>query len=266
MRIYSASQLAAIVGENPYEKASDIFESIWKKENKDSYFTSLKVNNPSRSYQSDQDYLHKALKSPETTEIIKNVEKINDITDKVKMINFLSTSLDATSEKLLKKHIKSKYSTFHGTKNEKSVLQMYSEKTFEDAQKYNAMITYKIDDYVSLRGKIDGVTKNSNGKIQKIIEIKNRTKQLFYDVRMYEMIQIQAYMHMLKVEQADLVEHYKGILNICNVTYDASLFHKTLSKLKIFNNNLSRIIEDQEYQRCYFESEDRNMFIFLENS
>lgn len=262
MRIYSASQLAAVVGENPYENACDILESLWKKEDTNGYFRSLKRNNPHRSFQSDQDTLYKALKSEDTIDIIKKAEEKQDISEKVNLIASTTTNLDEHSEKLVKKHIKSRFSTVHGTKNEKSALELYSENTNQNAQKYNTIITTKIDESICLRGKIDGVIKDSHGNIEKIIEIKNRTKKLFYTVRMYEMIQIQAYMHMLKIHKSDLVEHYKGSLHVCNIDYDDSFFEKILKRLKRFDECLNSIIGDQEYQKGYFTSEDRNAFIF----
>ena len=167
------------------------------------------------------------------------------------------------TEKLVKKHIKSSFSTQHGTKSEKGTLDMYNSETGAQAKPYNVMMNKSFETF-NLRGKIDGLIENENTK--KIVEIKNRTKRLFYMIRMYEMIQVQLYMNMLNCSTADLVEHYKGSLNICNIDYDEDLVISVINRIKVFDLNLERMFEDKEFQANYFSSDDRSLFILQENS
>lgn len=263
MRTYSVSQVATIVGENPYEEPCNIFEQYWKRENKESYFRALKRLNPEKSFQKNQNELYSALKLDETKEIINTCRTKDNITDTVNHVENVKTTLSENSEKLVKKHIKSSFSTQHGTKSEKGTLDMYNSKTKQNAKPYNIIMNKSYETF-NLRGKIDGLIENENTK--KIVEIKNRTKRLFYSVRMYEMIQVQLYMNILNSSTADLVEHYNGSLNICNIDYDHDLVTNVINRIHIFDSNLNKIFDDKEFQADYFSSDYRSLFILQENS
>jgi hypothetical protein len=260
MRYYSVSKLATIVGENPYENPCDMFEQIWKKEDADSYFASLKRNKPTQSYQNDQNVLHDALRHEETKTMIETSKLKDNITDTVDSITETKMSLDENAQTLVKKYVKSSFSTKHGTRNETSALNLYRSETKEDVHVYNIMLNKSFDRF-TIRGKIDGIV-NKDKSYRKVIEIKNRTKRLFYEVRMYEMIQVQVYMNILEAKTADLVEHYKGQLNVSNIDYDENIIDTVYHRLQIFDNNLTKIVHDKEYQTNYFSSPDRSEFIF----
>lgn len=259
MRVYQVSKVAAMVNMNPYEKACDILESTWKKENKISYYNALNNCNPESSYENDINLLHKALNTNEAKNILNSCNESKDITSKVNIIDSVPTSFEKHQEELLKKHIKSKYSTSYGTKTEKSALELYNDIKNCNCKQNTITHTHKIDDF-AIRGKIDSSIVIED-KL-KIVEIKNRTKKLFYDVRLYENVQIQLYMYMHESKSAHLVENFKGNINIIDIDYDEVFTQIIIEKLKIFNNVLNKLLIDPDYQLKYFSSCDRSSFIF----
>jgi len=264
MRFYSVSKVAAVIGKNPYENTCDIFETMWKKENKDSYYGSVKRLKPTESYANDQDLIYTALRTEEVKNIVEDCKKSTDITNTVTTVENTETKLDEKSAQLVKKHIKSRFSTQYGTKSEQSALDLYAQQTEQNVQKYHVMLNKKINDEITIRGKIDGIIKY-NDNTCKVVEIKNRTRRLFNEVKEYENIQVQLYLNMLNAKNADLVEHYKGNLNISPIEYDATLYDEIKVLLTRFDDKLSQITDDKDFQYQYFNSPDRSDFILLSN-
>ena len=65
---------------------------------------------------------------------------------------------------------------------------------------------------INIRGKVDGIC--SDG----IIEIKNRTKYLFMELRGYERVQLETYMFLSGLKKSTLVEYYNDESN--QIEYD----------------------------------------------
>lgn len=260
MRIYSVSKVAAVIGKNPYENACDVFEAYWKKENKESYYGSIKRVKPAESYANDQDLIYTALKSEKVKAIVEECKSSSDISTTVTTVETSETQLDEKSSQLVKKHIKSRFSTKHGTKSEQSALDLYAQQTEQNVQKHHVMLNKNISEEIMIRGKIDGIIKYDNNTC-KVVEIKNRTRRLFNEVKEYENIQVQLYMNILNSQNADLVEHYNGVLNISPILYNEKLYEEIKVLLTRFDDNLSQIIHDRDFQYEYFNSEDRSRFI-----
>ena len=260
MRVYSVSKVAAVIGKNPYENVCDVFEAYWKKENKESYYGSIKRLKPIDSYANDQSLIYNALQSEKVKAIVDECKTCTDITKTVDHVEASENNLDEKSSSLIKKHIKSRFSTKHGTKSEQSALDLYAQQTEQKVQKYHVMLNKKINENITIRGKIDGIIKYDDNTC-KVVEIKNRTRRLFNEVKEYENIQVQLYLNMLNSKNADLVEHYKGNLNISPIEYDDELYNEIKVLLMRFDDKLSQIIDDKDYQYEYFNSTDRNTFI-----
>jgi hypothetical protein len=60
------------------------------------------------------------------------------------------------------------------------------------------------------------------------VEIKNRTRALFGDVRPYEMIQVQTYLQMLGLEKARLVEQFNKETSSKDIVRDDKLWNETI--------------------------------------
>lgn len=88
---------------------------------------------------------------------------------------------------------------------------------------------YRNDRYaVILRGKVDGISDDT------IIETKNRTRTLFYKLRDYERVQLEAYMFLAGMKKAMLTEHYDG--ESCEISYchDNRFWEECIDKVRSY--------------------------------
>ena len=92
---------------------------------------------------------------------------------------------------------------------------------------------------VIMGGRVDGVTLDSGGNINKVIEVKNRTARLFYTLRDYEKVQTLIYMKLFNLENLDLIEilrkDSKVESNIINIDFDNQFWEEQiLERIKIY--------------------------------
>jgi hypothetical protein len=151
---------------------------------------------------------------------------------------------------------------YYGYKNEKSAIDIYSDITGYTLSDFQKTITYnltpttenkKIDDILGikwvLKGKIDGIAKDkSDNSI--IIEVKNRVKALFGELKNYEKPQIQIYLKLFNINKGHLVEYLKqnqqkqdnqknqknqkNQINIIEVSFDYEYWKTIKSRLHKF--------------------------------
>lgn len=207
--IIKASEVAACIGKNPYKKPYEISDEIWKKYCPET-FTGITKTDQAKTYLSKskeaQDALTSAIaskteKSDDTQTIIKSAEeRINS-----------DTSLTMSEKREVNSYIRSKINTNFGTRSE--------DKTSAKVEAAEGVVLMKDDNFYSIditiingtryviTGKIDRIEAQSDGS-RVLVEIKNRTRGLFNAVRVYEMIQVQTYLQMLKLDTARLIEQY----------------------------------------------------------
>jgi hypothetical protein len=119
----------------------------------------------------------------------------------------------------------------HGTRKEDSTLDQWCKQTGKDAYKPTKLYSMNIHEHVILNGYIDGIT--SDGEL---VEIKNRAKALFREVRDYEMAQCQAYLRMLNIYNGYLIESLSEKdkdpkLNTIPFTRDDEFWEDTVEKV-----------------------------------
>ena len=258
MRSYSASQVAACIGENKYEPPCDVIEKLWKKENRQSYFVALKRCKPTNSYQQQQNDLFTALRSSagQQVQAIQRDTTL-DVSEKVEQIKKQKTDLSDAQETALKKYSRSSVCTKHGTLNEKTALELYATQTNTSVKLHTKLEHIMLNDSVKLTGKVDGLDMQNN----KIIEIKNRTRRLFEQVVPYEYCQVQCYMQIFDMPCVDLVEYYKGDINIFPIEKNTQYITWMNKSLYAFDNLLSSLVNDFDAQNLYFAHEDRSAYV-----
>ena len=220
-----ASELAVITGHNTYKDVSEIIIKLWQKnfpEDYESIIKEAKVN----------------VESPD--EYIQRISKENNINIKEKMKECLSSSdivsmnkskkeimkqFDSIPEKdrkLVQDCIKEKTNTNFGTRHENTGIQKYMNDYNDKVKKVDTFFKrhiIKTDNNWFIGGKIDGINEDSI-----LIEVKNRMNRLFYKLRDYEKVQIYAYMYILELEKARLVECYKKKgscdINVIDINYE----------------------------------------------
>lgn len=187
---------------------------------------------------------------------VKNMEKTD--TDRV---------LDKEAKKALEDTLISVTNTSHGTKKEESSLDKYK-KEYDIEHLDTSQEFFKTCFYENffICGKMDGIEYLNNERYR-IVEVKNRTKGFFNEIRDYEMIQMQLYMYISGINQCRLVEDYKGHLKIYDVEKDQELIEETLELLKQFISNFRLFLkENDSIKKEYIVSSNLSKKRFLEES
>jgi hypothetical protein len=145
----------------------------------------------------------------------------------------------------LKETVKGSTNTNYGIKNENKGISEYSSITGERVYEYPKFVKMPLFDdtllnlSVIMGGRVDGVTLDSEGNINKVIEVKNRTARLFYTLRDYEKVQTLIYMKLFNLENLDLIEILrkddKIESNIINIDFDSEFWEEQiLQRIKIY--------------------------------
>ena len=109
----------------------------------------------------------------------------------------------------------SKMNTNFGTRKEGTVAEMYHGMTGQKVLKPNIRQVWDIAPGFEVVGKFDGFAEDGT-----LVEIKNRVRRLFKEVKEYENVQVHVYMKMSHAMTAHLVERYKDEIMIHDVLYD----------------------------------------------
>lgn len=125
-----------------------------------------------------------------------------------------------------------KMNTNFGTRKEDTVAEMYEAQTGDKVYKPNKRYDWEIVPGFKVVGKFDGFTDSG-----KLVEIKNRVRRLFGEVKEYESVQVHVYMKMANVDTAHLVERFEDKINIFDVFKDDDLMCEIESELE-------RVIEE----------------------
>lgn len=148
----------------------------------------------------------------------------------------------------LKKLVKSSTNVVYGKKNENdgyTIFERETEKNVKAKQVSVRMTLYKSENDITwyLNGIADGLTNTGE-----LIEIKNRQKKLFKQVRDYEKCQIQSYLYITKHPICYLVELIEKDYNIIEVQRETDYFQKVIKHnvLRFINFMESLFLDDSE--------------------
>lgn len=128
----------------------------------------------------------------------------------------------------------------YGTRNEGRGIDAFTNITGKEIQAKQTKLSYRFhtdtltDDQIvewHITGKYDGLTTDNE-----VVEVKNRQKRLFNEIRDYEMCQLQTYLHILKSDKGYLVEVLGGKkgeenqVNILNTTRQHDYYELVIKK------------------------------------
>ena len=98
---------------------------------------------------------------------------------------------------------------------------------------------------VYIGGKCDGIQTDSSGN-RTLIEIKNRTKRLFYKMVDYELVQLYAYMYIYELENGTLVERFQDQKRKYDVCFCIDEWNSISNGIKEFANEIAQMIISEE--------------------
>ena len=154
--------------------------------------------------------------------------------------------LSKEMKQTVKDTVKGSTNTNYGIKNENKGTLEYTKLTGNTVYNYNRFVKMplfdekKLELSVILGGRVDGVLLDDTGKISRVVEVKNRTSRLFYNLRDYEKVQTMIYMKLFNLNSLDLIEILKKEndsieSNIINISFDTEFWENEIyNKIKIY--------------------------------
>jgi hypothetical protein len=223
--VIKASDVAAVVGLNPYKPAEEVRDEIWKKNWPDTFTGRTK-----------QDLANEALgRSAASRKVLTEALSVKAANSTEAQTNFetarAKVEADATltpeDRSKIVEHLRSRCYTTHGTRSEDKTAVKVEVDTGATLVRDNAfynLAVLEIDDvqYV-ITGKVDRIEVGSDGS-RTLVEIKNRTRGFFRSLREYENVQVQVYLQMLGLTKAKLIEQYNSATNTIEVDRDEELW------------------------------------------
>lgn len=178
-------------------------------------------------------------------------------------INKLDIS-DSTKSDLLK-DTESYINKTHGILKEESAIKLFEDKykvKLNTDQVYNTLLLgacCEMSDYLwYIGGKVDGLHTDY------VVEVKNRTKGFFNNVREYENTQIQLYMHLLDINMAKLVEKFNNKIKVTVIYKDDEKVNDIIECLNIFSKSFENFIKgDLSNKIKYINSNENEKQTFL---
>ena len=227
---FNASEIASLIGRNPWKKAEEAIIDCWNRHARKRGINAPKaptfilnaykvVDNNKEVVGDLMDEIKKTAGATESS--TEAFDKAVDINSKINKMN-----LSADDKLALVDYAKSKLYTNYGTRKEDTVHDIYKEMTGDTIRVVTKMFVKDVEDF-QIGGKIDGQLEDGT-----LIEIKNRTRCLFAEVREYEGIQIQSYLHLLEQGRGHLVECYNDgkekHVNIIEVEHDENIWNDVI--------------------------------------
>ena len=217
-----ASEVAAAVGRNPYKPASEVFNQLWNRWSPETFTGTTKIDEMLEAVQRlsvEQQAMIEKVASYKAKNANDAVSKLGNATsiiaksldidegDKAKVIELLTTQVSTghgirTEDKVVEHVARTEGTTFQQD------TELYSVPLVEFSQTPEGGRDFMI------RGKIDRLQVDEDGELV-LVEVKSRMKRLFYEVRDYEYIQVQAYFQMLppQIRRAKLIEQHMDETN-----------------------------------------------------
>tara|TARA_R110002074_G_scaffold8841_9_gene35840 strand:+ start:16938 stop:17786 length:849 start_codon:yes stop_codon:yes gene_type:complete len=273
----NASEVAALVGKNPYKDQREAVQDCWNRNKKGLPPMEIMRANAicSQNKEIEKAYNQMTKEAVKTTNNKEVTDKKKEFTDKMKdiLVNRVDQNIQelkstydqkissATNEKdegILKKCFEddltklkedrvrgveevkalekvgnSKFNTNFGTRRETNIGNTYEAVTGMSIDKPNKKYLWDIvPDVAVVVGKFDGFAEDGT-----LVEIKQRTRRLFGEVREYENVQVHVYMKMAKVETAQLVEKYEDKLMVHDIQYDDDFMSEIEAELEFIVKN-----------------------------
>ena len=191
-----------------------------------------------------------------------NNTKINTINKD--MIDNLPKNIPKVEIEQIKKLINNSTNTVYGCRNESTALEEFKKikncKTNDKQKKFEYKILEDENISFNLIGKVDAITDKNE-----VVEIKNRMKCLFKELRGYEKPQIMTYLYMNNSTNGYLVENYKkdtqNNINIIDICYEDNYFEEhILTALTKYYSFFKIFISNEEWKLDLLKGEESKLY------
>ena len=259
-----ASDLAACIGMNRYESVDNMTTRYLKRFDEDKY-KELKtkedeteraiaeIDSHIATVEAFTDVRTKSINETiddMTSNVIANdgvniCEMVKEVQDGISAICKDTNTFSPRVDSLIRDHVRKRAYTDLGTAKEALIASLYQDKKRVKLVKSDAFVKRilgavqvngeNIEVYVG--GKCDGIVIDEENK-RELVEIKNRTRRLFYKVQDYELVQVLAYMFIYGIEEGTLVERYQDSMREYKIEFDAEEFRNIKDQALAFATNV----------------------------
>ena len=203
--VIKASDVAACAGLHSYKSTGEVLDDMWKKYSPENFKGETRDDRNLKALESSaeaQKLLKAALQveTKNSTEVQQLVEVSVDIIQK-------DEKLTLPQKGMVCDHLRKMIYTNHGTKTEDVTADLDEAELHKDETFYSYPLVNIEGTQYEIVGRIDRYQVKEDGT-KTLVEIKNRTRGLFNKVRVYEMVQVQAYLKMTGMNEARLIEQY----------------------------------------------------------
>ena len=239
--VIGASNVSTAIGIG-FKRPAEYLSDLWKKYSPETFESQTKeekaleilaTNDTSRKILEDAI----SFKSERSDDVN---QKIRSIFHQIEKSGIASTDMAAAKDYLSKT-----LSTNHGTKNEHKTANSDRGRLIEDDTYYSLDICEIEGTLYQIVGRVDRIQMNEDGS-RTLVEIKNRTKDLFKRVRNYEEIQCQTYLQMMDdIEFCRLIEQYNEdtmsyMIQRDDEKWKNDIFPKLVNFCEVFHDMLSK--------------------------
>ncbi len=268
--LYS-SQLAAFIGKNIHTNPSRIFNKLYEKYYSDKLSTINLIDKVKKSNIGDGgniDLICNKLDNNKDLRIkLENICKINtsSLTMKKSADELVKNVLDnekltLDEKNILKKATEGYTNKMFGTIKEENVVDVYKNRMKIDLVTGIQSRNKKILDYEGnelwIISKIDAMKYDGT-----VLEIKNRMYKLFEEVREYEWLQVQTYLEVYNLENAELVEFLKigdGEMRINQIKRDRKYWEEiVVRELGLYFRTMIKLINDNKALKKYWDMSEK---------
>ena len=219
--VLSASKVAACIGKNPYNKRSDLLDELWKKYRPET-FTGTTRTDRALGILAKSETASAALEVASSARADQSVDTQVIVADAAAKIQ-ADPTLTVGQKREVLEHIRSSVFTSFGTAKEDRTADTSGLKLARDDTFYEYEVTTIFGTRYTIVGRVDRIEDGTT-----LVEIKNRTRGLFNEVRGYEMIQVQTYLAMLGLDKAKLIEQYNNEQAVQCINRDPAAWNEVI--------------------------------------
>lgn len=207
-----ASEIAALAGMNPHEPQEVAVEKFRKRVDPENFKREIRERGEEPEWMTAQRLRYDPRFQCIVEKAAKPSSNTAELNSKKESFQLDVKNCDATEKhkRLIQQEIDRTANTTFGVRHEDKVREKWSEETGKVVQKNGKIHKKELFQIGSnrfiLSGKVDGIVLEETNAV---LEIKNRTLNLFKEVAEYEMVQVQAYCFLLDYEKCYLVEALK---------------------------------------------------------
>lgn len=213
MLYISASDVAAIVGKNPYKTQEDILNKI------------LKI------HPTPDEVAEERLRTlaPEVQKLVHETIA-ESVAKETSSDDAYTLATRRVPDVVVQEYMTRKVATRHGINNEAKTARQFGVRSDE------TFYRHQLTEMVQLIGRIDGRLEDDEDTI---VEIKNRMNRLFNRIPEYEMVQVHVYMFLTGAQKCLFIERYNEQTKTYTVDYDENYFvYQVMTPLLTFAKNI----------------------------